>query len=80
MTLDPKDSKQASPWLRDQLLGLAAAFAQGAQICQDIAQDIEVNSDNPGATVNIGTEFLELLQELKALVADLEAITEGGDT
>ena len=80
MTMDPKDSRQASLWLRDQLLGLAAAFAQGAQICQDIANDIEANLDNPGAITNIGPEFRELLNDLKGLVSELEAVVNGGDT
>jgi len=77
MTIDPKDSTQATRWLRDRLLALGEAFAQGAEVCRSVVAEIDAglrspDPDNP--VEDVGPEFLQLLQTLKGLVADLESI------
>ena len=83
MTIDPKDSTQATPWLRDQLLKLGEAFAQGAEVCRAIVAEIDAGlrdpaPDNP--VEDVGPEFLQLLDDLKGIVCELESIVMEGDS
>jgi len=83
MAIDPTDAKQATPWLRDQLLKLGDAFAEGAEVCRAVVAEIDagLRDPDPGNPVkDVGPEFLQLLDDLKGIVCELESIVMEGDS